>query len=146
MSFHQRCVMLAAVLILFAGAASGGGAPNEHARICNQIAQRHLATRKPMPQREISFFMFDAAEWGCNDLIEAFMAEGASVIARDRFGNTALLVAAKKGHVAAIEMLVAAGSDVNHRNLAGSSSLLRAVTDRRRRAAKVLLGKGADPN
>ena len=149
MGLRSLARFAAATLLALAGAAGPAlaqGAPGEHERSCNQIAQRHLTARQPLQQREINFFLFDAAGRGCDALVRGFLDAGASVVARDRSGNTALSIAAKLGRTATVELLVAAGSEIDRPNLAGSSPLLHAVTDGRRRTAKALLALGADPN
>lgn len=139
-------VAATALLALAAATAHAGSSPNENEHLCSEIAQHYQTVRKPADQREIDFLLFDAAERGCDALVEMFLEAGALVATRDRSGNTALSVAAKMGQATTVELLVAAGADVNHRNILGVSPLLHAVTDGRRQAAKALLALGADPN
>ncbi len=120
--------------------------PFEAKQVCDAIAQRHAVATKPMQTRTLNFLLFDSAGRGCDPLVAQFLEEGASVTARDRFGNTALSHAARGGHISTAELLLAADSDIGHQNLAGSSVLLRAVTTNRRRMVKMLLAAGADPN
>ncbi len=96
--------------------------------------------------RKLNFYLFDAAERGCLDLARQFIDAGAKVVARDRFGNTALNIAARMGHSDLIGYLLEEGSDLEKANLAGSTPLLRAVDGERRRAVKLLLEAGAYPN
>ena len=114
--------------------------------VCDGIQQRYIVDRNPLDSRTLSFFLFDAAQRGCMDLLQRFLDLGASVKARDRAGNTALQIAARSGERKAVELLLARGSDVHHANLAGSTALLQAATADRRRLAKILLRAGADPN
>lgn len=114
--------------------------------VCNDIEQRYVVNQSQLNTRLLNFLLFDAAESGCAGLVQRFLAEGASVAARDRFGNTALLRAAHGGRNQVIELLLASGSDIHQQNLAGSTALLRAVMMNRRRSAKLLLETGAKPS
>ena len=113
---------------------------------CDDIAQRYVVNQNQLNARTLNFLLFDAAEQGCPDLVDQFLGLGASVVARDRAGNTALLRAARMGETKVVERLIEAGSDIAQRNLAGSTALLRAVTMNRRKTTKLLLVARADPN
>lgn len=132
--------------VLVAGLSLAGGHPGGHARICQEIAQRHMVAPKPLPARKLNFLLFDAAGRGCDDLVRAFLDAGASVAARDRFGNTALTIAARMGETETVLLLLDAGAVMDHRNLAGATPLMRAVGDGRRRTAKALVEAGANVN
>lgn len=114
--------------------------------VCIEISQRYERKAGKHDARALNFMLFDASTRNCIGLMPVLLKEGASVTARDRFGSTALLIAARSGHVEAIKFLLSEGSDIEHVNLAGSSALLRAVTANRRKAARHLLKAGADPN
>lgn len=114
--------------------------------ICAEITQERARAQEPLSARNLNFFLFDAAAAGCDSLVLRFLDEGASIQARDRFGNSALSIAARMGKRSTVETLLELGSDVEHRNLLGSSVLLRAVTANRRRTVAILLEAGADPN
>lgn len=122
------------------------GSPGNNARICDDLALKFQTAGGDGNFRKLNFYLFDAAERGCLDLAERFVTAGADIGARDRFGNTALNIAARMGHKDVIGFLIEQGSDIVQPNLAGSTPLLRAVDSDRRRAAKVLLKAGADPN
>jgi len=114
--------------------------------ICKDLeTKRQRLPREPTP-RDLNFMLFDAVKSGCTDLVDALLASGAAVEARDRFANTPLLLAAAAGQDEVIEVLLDAGARIDHRNLAGSSPLLRAAMDNRRRTGVLLLERGADPN
>ena len=138
---------VAAILLTALGPTTGAtAAAAEKSLVCGQIEQRAEETKSQMNPRRRTFLMFDAAERGCVDLIRRLLAEGAPVDARDRFGNTALVIAARAGEDDAVKLLLAAGSDVNFQNLAGDTPMLGAVTADRWRTAKLLLDAGADPD
>lgn len=136
-------------LLLFGGMLAIAKQPAPHgknARICEDLNLKFQSAAGGENFRKLNFYLFDAAERGCLELAERFVAAGADVNARDRFGNTALNIAARMGHKDVISLLIGQGSDVVKPNLAGSTPLLRAVESDRRRAAKLLLEAGADPN
>ena len=118
----------------------------EQSHVCNDIEQRYITNKNQINNRILNSLLFDAADRGCLELTKQFIIEGASVKARDRFGNTALLHAARSGHNDVITFLLDSGSELDHQNLAGSTALLRAVSANRRRTVKMLLQHGADPN
>jgi ankyrin repeat protein len=60
--------------------------------------------------------------------VEASLAEGADVDARDAFGNTALIYAAGAGAAEVAATLVMAGADVNARNRVGRSAFETAAS------------------
>ncbi len=62
-------------------------------------------------------------------LLSGSPASKARVNERDAFGFTALLDAARGGHVAIVEALLAAGADVNAQTATGSSALIFAAGD-----------------
>ena len=128
--------------------ASAGNVPSQFAGkpVCVEISQRYERKAGKHAARDLNFMLFDASARNCTALMPVLLKQGASVTARDRFGSTALLIAARSGHVEAIEFLLAEGSDIEHVNLAGSTALLRAVTANRRKAARHLLKAGANPD
>ena len=115
-------------------------------QVCGDIKQRYITSKNQINHRILNSLLFDAADRGCLELTKQFLIEGASVKARDRFGNTALLHAAHSGHDDVITFLLDNGSELDYQNLAGSTALLRAVSTNRRRTVKILLKRGADPN
>lgn len=135
-----------AVLPLPAGMAGNVPAQFDAKPVCVDIEQRYRNREGKHNARELNFMLFDASSRNCISLLETLLEAGASVSARDRFGNTALLVAARSGHDKAVTYLLERGADIAHANLAGSTALLRAVDANRRRVARLLLKAGADPN
>jgi len=114
--------------------------------VCDEVRQRFIVEESRLNSLTLNELFFDAAGRGCLVLAERLAARGASVKARDRFGNTALLLAAHMGETEVVKWLLENGSDIKHQNLAGSTALLRAVAMNRRRTAKALLDAGADAN
>ena len=64
--------------------------------------------------------------------------------ALDRYGQTALMVAAVRGHLPAVRALVEAGADLDHRAKFGLTAILLAVVNEHVEVAKVLASAGAD--
>lgn len=138
-----------AVLVLLngmTGTVYAGARPGSIDAACDSIALKFRSKVSRMSARELNFMFFDSTSHGCLELTTTLLEGGASVHARDRFGNTALLIAARMGHTNILDLLLERGSDLSQVNLAGSSALLRAVTMGRRKMAKRLLDLGADAN
>lgn len=114
--------------------------------ICDELERDYAVKKSQLNSRIVNFSLFDAAGRGCLRFVEQLLDEGASVRARDRFGNTALLRAARTGENEVVRLLLARGADVRLQNLAGSTALLRAVTMNRRRTVRLLLQAGAVPD
>ena len=64
----------------------------------------------PSPER-MQALLFDAAREGRVDVVEALVAYGADVAARDEKGHTALILAAYRGHLDTVDRLLALGAD-----------------------------------
>ncbi|MDH3659979.1 MAG: ankyrin repeat domain-containing protein [Alphaproteobacteria bacterium] len=136
--------LLIAIVFVASDALPAKIGSNSH--LCDDLDRAYRADGGAGTFRKLNFYLFDAAERGCLSLARRFVDIGADVEARDRFGNTALNIAARMGHQDLIGYLLEEGSDFEKANLAGSTPLLRAVESDRRRAAKALLDAGADPN
>jgi ankyrin repeat protein len=142
-----QVVVLASLVIAYVGlAATAQTNPIEQKHACDRITRQYKVALKPVEGRHLNEFLFDASGRGCVDLVKKFLTIGASVRARDRFGNTALSIASRMGQRSVAKLLIARGANINQRNLAGSSALLRAVTERRRPMVRLLLKEGADTN
>ena len=67
--------------------------------------------------------LIDAASWGETDKVQALLAAGADVEARDEDDLTALMQAARLGRIEVVQALLAAGADVNARTMVGWKAL-----------------------
>jgi len=94
--------------------------------------------------RQLNFQLFEAAKKGRTNDVKLYLKHGASIKARDRFGNTAFLLAAFSGRATTVQVLLKAGSALNHQNINGSSALLRAVKAGKKKSIKLLLEAGAN--
>jgi ankyrin repeat protein len=72
------------------------------------------------------------------------LAGGADVNARDRRGQTGLMLAAERGHVEVVGALLAAGAGLNYAAKYGLTALMRAVLNRHADVARMLVKAGAD--
>ncbi|OED36760.1 hypothetical protein AB833_25420 [Chromatiales bacterium (ex Bugula neritina AB1)] len=143
---HIALVILFGLLIGTSGQVTAGKRPVFKDAACDALDLRYRSTVARIDPRELNFLLFDAVAKGCIDLTVKILDNGAVVTARDRFGNTPLLVAARMGHNSIIDLMIERGANVHQLNLAGSSALLRAVTNGRRKAAKRLLELEVDVN
>ena len=110
---------------------------------CDDLSQRVRVAADNLDQRTLNFFLFEAAQKGCVEMARNLLEQGASLSARERFGNTPLLLAADAGHRDIVKLMLDAGADIEHQNLAGSNALLRAANANRRRMVTLLLQSGA---
>ena len=85
-----------------------------------------------------------AAKQGEESSLRSQIATGADVDARDRFGQSALMLAALGGHLAAVQLLIAAGANLNITAKFGLSALMLAVVNGHQAVARVLASAGAD--
>ena len=85
-----------------------------------------------------------AADDGDLDAINELLDHGADVDARDRSGNTALLVAVCYGNTEAVELLCSRGADVNVVGEGGYTPLRMAgTTSKQRELERILRSHGA---
>lgn len=144
-SSRPAWTLIASLLLTPSTTAFGASEPPDP-RVCDDVTQRFRIQQGQLDTRRLNFMLFDAAERGCVHLSTQLLDLGASVQARDRFGNTALLLASRAGENRAVELLLERGSHVEQTNLAGSTALLRAAIANRRRTVTILLAAGANPN
>lgn len=78
------------------------------------------------------------------DCVELLLLRGASVHARNKYGNTPLHRASAQGCVDAAAILLDNGADINSKNDDGETPLHRAVANGRDECVKLLLSRGAD--
>jgi hypothetical protein len=79
-------------------------------------------------------------------MVEDLLVAGASINARNKHGNTALMKAAFKGYYSVVRLLLGAGAHVNVENVYGNTALMKACHRGHFRVAKLLLEAGADVN
>jgi uncharacterized protein len=97
---------------------------------------------------QINNLLFEAAQKGCVTSLDGLFKAGASRLARDRLGNTALAIAARAGRLGVVKALLASASpdeaaQIDRPNVAGSTPLILAVQSNRAEVAKALMDAGA---
>ena len=85
-----------------------------------------------------------AVHHGDTDRMFALIKAGADIDALDRYGQTALMIAARDGHAGIVDLLVAHGANLDVTAKYTLSALMLAVINRRADIAKVLVDAGAD--
>jgi ankyrin repeat protein len=86
----------------------------------------------------------DAVRRGDVEDVRAMLQVGRDPNAKDRYGQTAVMLAAVRGHTAVVRLLVEAGADLDVTAKYGLSALMLAVVNHRRDVVDVLVGGGAD--
>jgi ankyrin repeat protein len=83
--------------------------------------------------------LVEAATKGDLAAVQALLAKGANVNARDNHGKTPLMVAAFQGHVSVVKSLLAKGADINAKDsLDGSTALSWAECNHDAKALEVI--------
>ncbi len=86
----------------------------------------------------------EALERGDTRALEAQLAEGADVDARDRHGQTGLMRAAHAGRLEVVELLIRRGAALDVTAKFGLSALMLAVVAGHVEVARLLVRAGAD--
>ena len=85
-----------------------------------------------------------AVTGGDAEAVRRMLAAGADVNARDRYGQTALMLAAHRGALAVVEALIQAGADLDATATYNLSALMLAVVAGHAPVALALARAGAD--
>lgn len=85
-----------------------------------------------------------AVKQGDMAALRALIGSGQDVNALDRYGQTALMLAAMRGHVEVVELLIAHGADLNRTAKFTLSALMLAILNKHSEVAKRLIYAGAD--
>ncbi|RYG68883.1 hypothetical protein EON80_10800 [bacterium] len=81
------------------------------------------------------------ADEGDTAIVRALLAKGAKVDERDRYGRTALMLAARLGRASVVRDLLEGGADINAVDVSGRSALMQTITDGRRQNAPQLFSQ-----
>ena len=76
--------------------------------------------------------------------IEKLVDEGAEINARDRYSQTALMLASQHGHADIVRLLVDRGADLNVKAKYNLTSLMLAIINNQDEIARILVDAGAN--
>jgi ankyrin repeat protein len=124
------------------------GLPSAHAAEadCRELDRNYTVVRADITSIQRNALLFTSAARDCGALADRLIADGASLMARDRNGAMPLAAAARGGHAALVERLLSGGAAIDARDLAGATALYAAVEGERPSTVAALLRRGADPN
>ena len=86
----------------------------------------------------------EAIERGDIETACALLDTGANIDALDRYGQTALMIAAYKGHFKLAQLLVDRGANLNHSAKSKLTALMLTVFSNQPKIARLLISSGAD--
>ncbi|HSA85624.1 MAG TPA: ankyrin repeat domain-containing protein [Nitrospira sp.] len=86
----------------------------------------------------------DAVRRGDTEIVRDLLARGADPNARDRHGQTAVMIAAHAGHAATVQLLIDHGANLNVTAKYGLSAVMLAVVAGHEEIALALARAGAD--
>jgi ankyrin repeat protein len=86
----------------------------------------------------------DAVRRGDTEIVRDLLARGADPNARDRHGQTAVMIAAHAGHAATLQLLIDHGANLNVTAKYGLSAVMLAVVVGHEEIALALARAGAD--
>ncbi len=78
--------------------------------------------------------------------VKTILDQGVDINAKNKEGETALMIASIEGRLKILELLVARGADLNVKDESGATALLYAAMGGSLDSIKFLIKKGADPN
>ncbi len=135
------------IKILFIALLLSTAAPSLPAE--EQQEQRRLSPAELMRLRRILVQedLFSHAQAGDVLEVEQTLAAGANINKKNRFGQSALMLAATMGRLAVAELLVEEGADINAKDMEhGRSVLMFAVADGHLAVAELLIAKDVNVN
>lgn len=86
--------------------------------------------------------LMEASHYGHLDIVEHLLANKAAIDVGGK--DTALTIAAGRGHTGIVRALLNAGANVNHRHMYGATALMTAAEGGHLEVVESLLGAGAD--
>ena len=124
---------------------------NDYCRQCGaHLFKFHVyknqETEKSKHAMNLEDRLLEMAKRGDNDAISNLLSKGADVNYQDKYGNTALMLAAMENRLDSIDFLMAVNADPSLKNNFGLNALMLAADKRHVLAVRKLLGYGVDPN
>lgn len=83
------------------------------------------------------------AQAGYDEVVLKFLHAGAAIEAKTPYGETALYLAAERGHIATMELLLRQAANIESKRISGETPLVRAARTGKNKAVTLLLEHGA---
>jgi uncharacterized protein len=113
---------------------------------CRELDRNYTVVKADITSIQRNTLLFTSAATDCGALAARLIADGASLMARDRMGAMPLALAARGGHAALVERFLSQGAAIDARDLAGGTALYAAVEGERPTTVTALLNRSANPN
>jgi ankyrin repeat protein len=113
---------------------------------CRELDRNYTVVKADITSIQRNALLFTSAAKDCGVLASRLIADGASLLARDRAGAMPLALAARGGHAALVERFLSQGAAIDARDLSGATALYAAVESERPSTVAALLNRGANPN
>jgi hypothetical protein len=139
MSKKIALVLFAFAVLMFAGGDKAGAADNK-------LNSSAAEARRGLADLFTPGMFIGAAQRGETDFVKQFLAGEMDVNVRLKdSGDTALMRAAKEGHLDTVKVLIEYGADTNIRNKDGETALSLAEKNKFEDMAQALISAGAKP-
>ena len=111
-----------------------------------RIKAAPTATGGHTPTNTLNADLRTAAREGNTGTVELLLDRGANIEAKDRWGQTPLLLAAWRGNTETVELLLDRGANIEAKDIRGLTPLLLAAKEGNTETVELLLDRGAKPH
>jgi len=115
--------------------------------IVSEASKSPVAMHARLSQEEKELLdneLLEAAKYGKAQTVKLLIEDGADINAKDKYGNTPLIIAARDDRAEIVKILIENGAEVNAKNEKGETPLYWVLCNDNTEIAKFLIEKGAD--